>query len=110
MFLKRRLETDEQRLRIVQAAKGLMLFPNDYIYKTYFNFSDAEIKEIKEQLKKDQEEMAKQQAELAPPAPPMGGMAPPGMEGQLPPGEGGEVPPVPGQPPAGAGAPQPPQG
>lgn len=114
MFLKRRLETDEQRLRIVQAAKGLMIFPDDYIYKTYFNFSDAEIKEIKEQLKKDQEEMAKQQAEQAPPmmgggmAPP--GMAPPGMEGQLPPGEGGEVPPVPGQPPAAGGVPQPPQG
>lgn len=109
MFLKRRLETDEQRLRIVQAAKGLMLFPNDYIYRTYFNFSDAEIKEIKENLKKDAEELAKTQAELAPPPPPMGGgMAPPGMEGQVPPGQGGEVPPVPGQPPAGPpGAPAP---
>ena len=109
MFLKRKLETDEQRLRIVQAAKGLMLFPDDYIYRTYFNFSDAEIKEIKENLKKDAEELAKTQAELAPPPPPMGGgMAPPGMEGQVPPGQGGEVPPVPGQPPAGPpGAPAP---
>tara|TARA_R110000824_G_scaffold235635_4_gene424436 strand:+ start:2696 stop:4090 length:1395 start_codon:yes stop_codon:yes gene_type:complete len=111
MFLKRRLETDEQRLRIVQAAKGLMLFPDEYIYKTYFNFSEAEIKEIKEQLKTEAEQLAKTQAELAPPAPPMGGgMTPPGMEGQVPPGEGGEVPPVPGQPAVAAAAPPPPPG
>ena len=115
MFLKRRLETDEQRLRIVQAAKGLMLFSDEYIYHTYFNLSDKEIADIKEQLKKEQEELAKQQAEMAPPpmaggmAPP--GMAPPGMAENLPPGEGGEVPPV--APDAGGqapppGAPQPP--
>jgi|3_EtaG_2_1085321.scaffolds.fasta_scaffold05452_2 hypothetical protein len=108
MFLKRRLETDEQRLRIVQAAKGLMLFSDEYIYHTYFNLSDKEIADIKEQLKKEQEEMAKQQEALAPPAPPMaGGMAPPGMEGQVPPGEGGEVPPV---PPGGGGQFPPPGG
>lgn len=114
MFLKRRLETDEQRLRIVQAAKGLMLFSDEYIYHTYFNLSDKDIADIKKQLKKEQEELAAQQAEAAPPPPPGGlpPMTPPGMEGNLPPGEGGDVPPI--QPGAGGqapppGAPPPPQ-
>ena len=77
-----------------------MLFSDEYIYHTYFNFSDREIKEIKEQLKKEQEELAKQQQEMQPPAP-APGMAPPGMAEGVPPGEGGEVPPV---PPEAAGA------
>ena len=114
MFLKRRLETDEQRLRIVQAAKGLMLFSDEYIYHTYFNLSDKDIADIKKQLKKEQAELAEQQAEAAPPPQPGGlpPMTPPGMEGNLPPGEGGDVPPI--QPGAGGqapppGAPPPPQ-
>tara|TARA_R110000765_G_scaffold220717_1_gene324660 strand:+ start:921 stop:2498 length:1578 start_codon:yes stop_codon:yes gene_type:complete len=110
MFLKRRLETDEQRLRIVQAAKGLMLFSDDYIYRTYFNFSESEIKEIQEQLKKQQEELAEQQQEQAPPM--MGGGMPP--EGGFPPEEmpagGAGAPGAPGAPPQGAVPGAPPQG
>ena len=33
MFEKRRLEVDEQKVRIVQAVKGLMLFDDEYLYK-----------------------------------------------------------------------------
>ena len=74
MFLKRRLETDEARVRIVQAVKGLQMFPNDYIYRVYFNLPEDEIAKIKEQLKKEVEE---QQAA----APPMMGGDPAMMGG-----------------------------
>ena len=109
MFLKRRLETDEQRLRIVQAAKGLMLFSDDYIYRTYFNLSDAEIKEIQEQLKKQEEEMAAQQQAQAPPMMGGGGLMPgmPPEEGMVP-GEGPPGGEIPGAP-AAAAPPIPPQ-
>ena len=56
MFEKRRLEVDEQKVRIVQAVKGLMLFDDEYLYKTYFGFTDAEVDEMKERMKTQAEE------------------------------------------------------
>ena len=91
MALKRMLDTDEQKARVVQAVKGLGIFPIEKIYKDYYQMSDSEIKEAKEGVKKDQEEI--------------------GM-GQNPAMAGGALPPPPGAPlppgdPAAAGAPQP---
>jgi hypothetical protein len=56
MFEKRRLEVDEQKVRIVQAVKGLMLFDDEYLYKTYFGMTDSEVDEMKERMKKQFEE------------------------------------------------------
>jgi hypothetical protein len=81
---KRKLELEEQKTRVVQAVKGLMLFSDEYIYKNFYKLNDLEIDELKAQL---EEQMANQ----APPAgvPPLPG-----------------APPMPGAPPA----PMPPQG
>ena len=99
MFTKRRLDVDEQKIRVVQAVKGLMMFSDEYLYKEYFNLTDNEIKEIKEQLEEQQEEMMQQQMAMG------GGL--PGQPGQAPvPGPGGP-PPSPMSPPA---AEMPPQG
>jgi len=70
---KRRLELDEMKTRVVQAVKGLELFPDDYIYEHYFQMNENEIKEVKDvmQAVKDeamQAEMEQQQA-MAPPDP-----------------------------------------
>ena len=70
---KRRLELDEMKTRVVQAVKGLELFPDDYIYEHYFQMNENEIKEVKDQMAELQKEamdaeMAQQQA-LAPPEP-----------------------------------------
>ena len=70
---KRRLELDEMKTRVVQAVKGLELFPDDYIYEHYFQMNENEIKEIKDTMKEVQQEamdaeMAQQQA-MAPPMP-----------------------------------------
>ena len=85
MFTKRRLDVDEQRIRVVQAIKGLMLFPDDYLYKEYFNLTDFEVKEIKDLMKDQMEEQAQQQAAAQPPAgpgmPPQGSLPPNGIEG-----------------------------
>jgi len=83
MFTKRRLDVDEQKIRVVQAVKGLMLFPDEYLYKEYFNLTDKEVQEIKEKMQEQTEEqmqqqMGQQQAQMgaagagAPPPPPPG--------------------------------------
>jgi len=61
MFTKRKLDIDEQKARVVQAVKGLQLFPDDTIYKEYYNMSDEEIEKTKEdigrQMEKQQDAM-----------------------------------------------------
>ena len=79
MFEKRRLEVDEQKVRIVQAVKGLMLFDDEYLYKTYFSMTDAEVEDMKTRMKKQMEEQPQQD--------PMGMGGPPMMGGDMPPGE-----------------------
>jgi hypothetical protein len=88
MFEKRRMEVDEQKVRIVQAVKGLMLFDDEYLYKTYFGFTDAEVTDMKERVKKQMEEQP-QQDPMGMGAPPMG-MAPGGDEEANVPPEGEE--------------------
>jgi len=102
MFTKRRLDVDEQKIRVVQSVKGLQLFPDDYLYKEYFDFTENEIKELKKNMKAQMEEqqamaMQQQQQQMqamggaagapppmgggAPPPPDMGSQPPNGMEG-----------------------------
>jgi hypothetical protein len=84
MFEKRRLELDEQKIRVVQAVKGLELFPDEWIYETYYQMSDTEINTLKEGLKSqfqeqmelDMEAQEKQQEAMG------------GMPGGVPPEEG----------------------
>ena len=88
---KRKLELAEQKTRVVQAVKGLMLFSDEYLYKNFYKMNDMEIEEIKNQLEA-------QQAEQAPPpggAP--GGAPPPGQQTPGMPPEGGAPKPEPGE-------------
>jgi len=90
MFEKRRLELDEQKTRVVQAVKGLELFPDEWIYETYFQMSDDEIQAIQEKLEAQKEKQMEMEQAMAPPM--MGGLAPPGgIPGEEPPPE--EIPP-----------------
>jgi len=53
MALKRMLDTDEQKARVVQAVKGLAIFPMEKIYQDYYQMSDNEIQEVKKGLEQD---------------------------------------------------------
>jgi len=84
MAIKRMLDTDEQKTRVVQAVKGLGIFPVKKIYKDYYQLSDNEIQEIESGLKEDQNNpvFAQMQSGMpggAPPAP-AGGEPPPVQE------------------------------
>jgi len=88
MFTKRRLDVDEQKTRVVQAVKGLMLFPDSYIYKEYFELTDREIESIKKELESQKQTQMEEQAAMAPPSPagappmpPTGSTPPNGIEG-----------------------------
>ena len=90
---KRRLELDEMKTRVVQAVKGLELFPDEYIYENYFQMNDNEIKQVKDTMNQVKEEameaeMAQQQA-AAPPQPgsELGGAEMGGGEAEGPPPE-----------------------
>jgi len=91
MAAKRQLDIDEQKARLVQAVKGLSIFPIEYIYKEYYQMNDSEIDDMKKKL----EEQSKDPVMGAIAA----GMPPGGMMGGAP-GMGG--PPGMGAPP-GAG-------
>jgi len=88
MFEKRRLELDEQKFRVVQAAKGLELFSNRWLYETYFSMTDDEIKDIESDKEEDMEKQNQMMGGMeggmpgAPmPGAPMPGGGIPGEEG-----------------------------
>ena len=88
MFTKRRLDVDEQKIRVVQSVKGLQLFPDEYLYKEYFEFTDSEIKQLKKDMKAQMEEqqaMAMQQQQQQMQAAGAGAPPPPGAEAGMPP-------------------------
>ena len=95
---KRRLEIDEQKTRVVQAVQGLGLFPKEYLYRTYFQLTEGEIKEITDAMDEEQEEQqmgeAGQPPEMGPDGQPLpgGGEGGPDMGGG-PGGLGGGAPP-----------------
>ena len=62
MFAKRKLDIDEQRVRVIAGVQQLGLLPKERIYKEYFNYTDNEIEEITQKMEKEMEEMAEQQA------------------------------------------------
>ena len=89
MALKRMLDTDEQKARVVQAVKGLGIFPIEQIYRDYYQMSDAEIEEAKKGLEENQKDpvfgaMMGGGDPMAGGAPPMGGdpMGEPPMPGE----------------------------
>jgi hypothetical protein len=85
MALKRQLDTDEQKARVVQAVKGLGIFPMEKIYKDYYRMSDEEIEKMKSGLKDDMSDPVFGQAMGGAP---MGGMPMGGAPmGEVPPGE-----------------------
>ncbi len=89
MSVKRKLDVDEQKVRVVQAVQGLQLFPKKTIYKEYYDMSDAEIEQTEKDLEKDMEKQAEQGAAMGMGDPMMGGMGgPPGMPGEVGPGGG----------------------
>jgi hypothetical protein len=75
MFAKRKLDLDEQKIRVVQAVNGLQLLPKRRIYKEYFDMSEREIEEVMEEMDAEQREAAEMQAQQQPP---QSGMAGPG--------------------------------
>ena len=84
MSAKRKLDIDEQKIRVIQAVQGLGLLPKRVIYKEYFDMTDSEIErilaEIDEEKTKEQSEQLDQMAkEEAITNPPEGGAAQ-GME------------------------------
>jgi hypothetical protein len=91
MALKRMLDTDEQKARVVQAVKGLMIFPMEKIYKDYYQMSDNEIEETKKGLEQDQKDpvFGAMMGTMPPPGMPMGspGAPPPGGMGGDPMGQ-----------------------
>ena len=68
VFITRKLQIDETKARVVQAVVGTGLFPQDYIYKEFYDMTDTEIEMVKkdlqaEQEQSNQEELAQTQAE-----------------------------------------------
>jgi len=85
---KRKLELAEQKTRVVQAVKGLMLFSDEYIYKNFYQMNNLEIEELKSQKETEQREAAPppgqelgQAPGQAPGMPPEGGAPPPADQG-----------------------------
>ena len=56
MSAKRKLDLDEQKIRVIQAAQGLQLLPKKTLYKEYFDMTDEEAERTIQEMKKEQEE------------------------------------------------------
>ena len=74
MSEKRKLDVNEQKVRVVQAAMGLQLFSQETIYKEYYNMTDEEIRREKAKIEEEQQKQADMQAAMQPP--PVAGQAP----------------------------------
>ncbi len=55
-FTKRKMEIDEQKARVVQAVVGLGIFPKSTIYKEFYDMTDEQIQQMKDELKEEQEQ------------------------------------------------------
>ena len=65
VFTKRKMEIDEQKARVVQAVIGTGLFPKSVIYKEFYDMTDQEIQNMKDEMKEEKEEEAADQAAQA---------------------------------------------
>jgi len=61
VFIKRKLEIDEAKARVVQAVVGTGLFPTSQIYKEFYNLTDTEIEIIKKELEEEQDAVAEKE-------------------------------------------------
>ena len=64
VFIKRKLEIDEAKARVVQAVVGTGLFPKNHIYKEFYDLTDTEIKMLEKELKKEQQEASEQEMQM----------------------------------------------
>tara|TARA_R110000824_G_scaffold14030_1_gene60283 strand:- start:2784 stop:4565 length:1782 start_codon:yes stop_codon:yes gene_type:complete len=55
VFIKRKIEIDEARARLVQAVVGTGLFPTSHIYREIYDLTDTEVEIIKKELEEQQE-------------------------------------------------------
>ena len=69
MSEKRKLDVNEQKVRVVQAAKGLELFSTETIYREFYNMTDDEIRREKALMEDEKKKDAEQQAAMAPAVP-----------------------------------------
>jgi hypothetical protein len=105
MSAKRQLDLDEQKARVVQAVKGLNIFPLDYIYKNYYQLNENEIEELMDKMEEESQDPI--MGAIAAGMPPGQGMmmgGAPGMPGAAPPMGG---PPMAGPGPGEAGGQEP---
>ena len=61
VFIKRKLEIDEAKARVVQAVVGTGLFPTDRIYKEYYDMTETEIEMLKKALDAEKQEQNDQE-------------------------------------------------
>ena len=100
MSEKRKLDVNEQKVRVVQAAKGLELFSTETIYKQFYNMTDEEIRMEKAMIEDEKKKAAEMEASMAPPAAPGAPPAPGGAPAAGPgPGEAGGQEPAENAPP-----------
>jgi len=100
MSEKRKLDVNEQKVRVVQAAKGLELFSTETIYKQFYNMTDEEIRMEKAMIEDEKKKAAEMEAAMAPPAAPGDAPAPGGAPAAGPgPGEAGGQEPAENAPP-----------
>ena len=85
MSAKRKLDIDEQKIRVVQGVQQLGLFSTEDIYKEIYDMTEEEITRMQSEIEQDQQKLAEQQAEQEA-AMPMAG-APPGAAGGQEPAE-----------------------
>lgn len=78
VFVKRKLEIEEQKVRVIQGWVGLKILPMRKIYKEFFNMNDLEIDELEEELKEDLQKEVEKQSMLALADPTGFGEPPPG--------------------------------
>jgi len=80
MSAKRKLELDEQKIRVIQAAQGLQLLPKKMLYKEYFDMTEEEAERTMAEMKEEVEDQMATEAQAAaeteestnqPPPPPM---------------------------------------
>lgn len=62
MSAKRKLDLDEQKIRVIQAAQGLNLMPKKQLYMEYFDMTEQQAEDMIAEKKKEDEEMAAEAA------------------------------------------------
>ena len=82
MSEKRKLDVNEQKVRVVQAAKGLELFSTETIYKEFYGMTEEEIRREKTLIEDEKKKAAELETATAPP--PMAGPGPGEAGGQEP--------------------------